>query len=139
MLVTVNEAKDTPEFGRWSERRAVYERLKELVDPRAIERTFLKKGQQAFQAPAFASYLIASNNRDALQIPPGDRRVAALANGGQLPGAQAKVLQAWMEQPGNIAALAGFLEAPRSQRLRRLHAAANSDQGGDAGAGAQRA
>jgi hypothetical protein len=110
-LVTVNEAKDTAESGQWAARRAVYERLKELVDPRAIERTFQPKGQPAFSAQAFASYLIFSNNRDALQIPPDDRRAAALSNGGRMAGAMAAGLQAWMEDGGNIAELARWLEA----------------------------
>jgi hypothetical protein len=110
-LVTVNEAKDTPEAGRWADRRAVYERLREIVDPRAIERTFIKKGSQAFSGLSFASYLVFSNNRDALQIPDGDRRITALANGAQMAPAMAAGLQAWMDQPGNIAELARWLEA----------------------------
>jgi hypothetical protein len=109
-LITVNEAKDTPESGRWTERRAVYERLREIVDPRAIERTFQRKGQQAFTGLSFASYLVFSNNRDALQVPEGDRRIAALANGGRMSPEMAAQLQAWMDQPGNIAALAHWLE-----------------------------
>jgi hypothetical protein len=111
LLVTVNEARDDPNAGRWSDRRATYERLKELVDPRPTERTFTRKGQPAFEALAFASYLIASNNRDALQIPDGDRRVAALANGKKMPAEMAQKLQAWMEDERNIAELARWLEA----------------------------
>jgi hypothetical protein len=110
-LVTVAESKDTPESGRWTAQRAVYERIKEMVDPRAVERTFQRKGLPAFRAMCFASYLIFSNNRDALQIPTGDRRVTALQNGRQLPENQAEMLQQWMDEPGNIAALARFLEA----------------------------
>jgi hypothetical protein len=110
-LVTVSESKDTADSGRWTAQRAVYERLKEIVDPRPVERTFMRKGQPAFRALAFASYMVFSNNRDALQIPEDDRRVAALKNGARLPPEHAERLQAWMEQPGNIAALARFLEA----------------------------
>jgi len=111
VLVTINEARDTGDSGRWTERRAVYERLKEIVDPRAIERTFLVKHKQAFRAQAFASYLIASNNRDALQIPADDRRAAALVNGEQMRPEMAAALQEWMDVPGNIAELARWLEA----------------------------
>ena len=110
VLVTVNEAKDTAGSGRWAERRAVYERLKELVDPRAIERTFTRKGAPAFTAQAFASYLIFSNNRDALQIPVDDRRAAALANGARMTPQMAAELSAWMDAPGNITELAHWLE-----------------------------
>jgi hypothetical protein len=110
LMVTVNEARDNAESGRWSERRAIYERLKEIVDPRAIERTFTSKGKPAFQARSCASYLIASNNRDALQIPPDDRRIAALVNGERMPAQMAAGLEAWMDAPGNIAELARWLE-----------------------------
>jgi hypothetical protein len=109
-LVTVSESKDTPEGGRWSAQRAVYERIKEIVDPRPVQRTFMRKGLPAFQAIAFASYLIFSNNRDALQIPADDRRVTALQNGARLAPEQAMLLQAWMDMPGNIAALSRHLE-----------------------------
>jgi hypothetical protein len=109
-LVTVSESKDAPDSGRWSAQRAVYERLKEIVDPRPVQRTFMRKGLPAFEAPCFASYMVFSNNRDALQIPADDRRVTALQNGAKLPPAQAAALQAWMDQPGNIAALARHLE-----------------------------
>ena len=46
VLIMVDEAKDTADAGRWSERRAVYERLKSVIDPRAIERSFVVKGLQ---------------------------------------------------------------------------------------------
>lgn len=111
LLVAVNEAKDTPDSGRWSDRRAVYERIKEIVDPRPVERMFTAKGMPSFIGLAFASYLIFSNNRDALQLPPGDRRATALRNGSSLSTEQAVELDAWMRQEGNIAALAAWLEA----------------------------
>ena len=110
-LVVVNEAKDTPESGKWADRRAVYERIKELVDPAPVERMFTPKGRPAFVAWAFASYLIFSNNRDALQLPADDRRATALSNGGRLSPQQAEQVDAWTREPGNIAALGAWLEA----------------------------
>jgi hypothetical protein len=110
LMVTVSESKDTPEAGRWADRRATYERLKELVEPRAVERTFQVKKEKAFRGIAFASYLIFSNNRDSLQIPAGDRRFAALANGTKMTPEMARELTAWMEDAGNIASLARELE-----------------------------
>jgi hypothetical protein len=110
LLVTVSEAKDTAESGRWTERRAVYERIKEIVDPRAVERMFTAKGLPSFVARAFTSYLIFSNNFDAVQLPPDDRRATVLRNGVQMPPAMAAELEAWMEQPGNIAALSAWLD-----------------------------
>jgi hypothetical protein len=111
ILVTVTEAKDTTDSGKWASRRAVYERLKEIVDPRAIDRTFMVKGRSAFTAKSFASYLIFSNHRDALQVVAGDRRVTALANGRPAPAKMAAAITEWMENPGNIAELARWLEA----------------------------
>ena len=40
ILIMVDEAKDTADASRWSERRAVYERLKAIIDPKAVERAF---------------------------------------------------------------------------------------------------
>ena len=111
ILLMVDEAKDTADASRWSERRAAYERLKSVIDPRAIERSFVVKGGQRFFGLCFAAFLIFTNNLDAIQIPPGDRRFGCLANGGRMTAEMAKGLQAWMDQPDNIAALAAFLEA----------------------------
>ena len=63
-----------------------------------------------FYGLCFAGFLIATNNLDAIQIPDGDRRFAVLANGGRMTAEMAKKLQTWMEQEGNIAALAQWLE-----------------------------
>jgi len=117
VLVTVSEAKDTAESGRWADRRATYERLKETVDPRPVERTFTVKGLPAFRALAFASYLIFSNNFDAIQLPPDDRRATVLRNGAKMTPAMAIELQAWMNQPGNIAEVARWLEARNLTRF----------------------
>ena len=111
ILVMVDEAKDTPDSGRWSERRAVFERLKEIIDPRVVERAFQVKWGQQFYGLCFAGFLIATNNLDAIQIPAGDRRFGVLANGGRMQAEMAKKLQTWMDQPGNIAELARWLEA----------------------------
>jgi hypothetical protein len=111
VLVTVSEAKDTANSGRWSEQRAIYERIKEIVDPRAVERTFTSKYGKPFRALAFASYLIFSNNADAMQLVDGDRRVTALANGVQMSEEMAERLTAWLRDPANVAAVARDLEA----------------------------
>jgi len=121
-LVVVSESKDTPESGKWSAQRAVYERLKEIVDPRPVVRTFTMKNRQAFEAVSSASYLVFSNNFDPLQIPDNDRRITALANGTQMTAEMAQALDVWMDQPANIAELGdGWNPAilPRSVRTRR--------------------
>jgi hypothetical protein len=110
-LVVVSESKDTPDSGRWSSQRAVYERLKEIVDPAAVLRTFTMKHRQAFEAVSFASYLIFSNNFDPLQLPDDDRRVTAIANGRQMTAEMAQALDDWMAVPANIAELGRWLES----------------------------
>ena len=89
----------------------MYERIKEIVDPRPVTRTFMSKGRPAFRATSFASHLIASNNSDAFQMPADDRRITALRNGVPLPAQEAQALDDWMNVPGNIAALARMLAA----------------------------
>jgi hypothetical protein len=111
LIVFVSESRDSVDAGRWADRRAVYERIKEVVDPRPVTRTFTSKGRPAFEGTAHASYLIGSNNSDALQIPAEDRRITALRNGVPLPAQEAQALDAWMNVPGNIAALFRLLSA----------------------------
>jgi hypothetical protein len=110
-LAFVTEAKDTDDAGAWRVRHAVFEHLKSIIDPRAIEQPFTRKNFPLFYALCFCSFIIATNNIDALQLPAGDRRFAVLANGVQMAAEMAVKLQAWLEQPGNIAALARWLEA----------------------------
>ena len=40
LIVFVSESRDNAEAGRWTERRAVYERIKEVVDPRPVAAHF---------------------------------------------------------------------------------------------------
>lgn len=110
LLVTVNEAKEHADAGRWANQRATYERLKELVDPRAIERTFHPKGLPAFMGLCFASFLIFTNHPDAVQIPFEDRRFTVLSNPAPMQTEMAEELTDWMEQEGNIAEVARWLE-----------------------------
>jgi hypothetical protein len=110
VMVYVSEARDA-EGGRWTSRNALYERLKELVDPTPQPRTFHVKGKQAFEGLSFTSYMIMSNNNDALKLPADDRRFTALRNGVRLEQPAAKLINHWMGEPGNIAELARALAA----------------------------
>ena len=80
-------------------------------------RTFTSKGRPAFQGAAYASYLIGSNNCDALQIPAEDRRIPRCATAALPAREQAQALDAWMNVPGNIAALARMLSARDLSRV----------------------
>ncbi|MCC5955829.1 MAG: hypothetical protein JJU07_06990 [Natronohydrobacter sp.] len=61
-------------------RKQAYERLKVLFEPRAREVEIIQKGKNNYMAYVFASFLLASNNPNALPIPKTDRRLAVLRN-----------------------------------------------------------
>lgn len=109
VIVTVDEARIDPNGGRFGNRQATYERLKEIVDPSVRTRTLQIKGKQRFAAKVFASLLIATNHPDAVMIPEDDRRFSILSNGIALPFDHP--IHDWMLVPGNIAALARHLDA----------------------------
>lgn len=59
-------------------RREVYERLKQLVDPRQRVMEIRRKGLQNYSAEVFASILMATNHLNALPLDNNDRRIAVL-------------------------------------------------------------
>lgn len=82
LLVTCDEVlagDDTGGAMTWK-RREVYERLKALVDPRARLTPIVRKGLPNYQAEVFASYLLATNNVNALPLSVDDRRFAVVTN-----------------------------------------------------------
>jgi hypothetical protein len=105
LLVLVNEARDTSESARWSAKNTIYEHLKATQDPRPMLRKFSSKYGKPFTAWSFFSTMIFSNNPDAFQLPPEDRRFSVLSNIAKLPPERAAEFQAWMDKPENIAAL----------------------------------
>ena len=111
LILGVSEAKDTVDAGRYTTKRAVFERIKEVIEPRAIRKTVTPKGRPAYTAICYGMVIIFSNHADALQLPTDERRITALCNGDRMPADMAVSLQAWMDDPDNIAALARDLEA----------------------------
>ena len=84
LIVTVPEVLPDGEAGSgmdWK-RRKTYERLKEILDPRARRIQVVRKGLPNYQDMTYASFLMASNHENALPLPEGDRRVAVLTNSG---------------------------------------------------------
>lgn len=59
-------------------RREMYERLKQLVDPRQRIVEIRRKGLQNYSAEVFASVLMATNHLNALPLDHADRRIAVL-------------------------------------------------------------
>lgn len=105
LVALVNESSEIDQTGSvYKTRHNTYEHLKELVDPRPMERMFICKGSPSFHALSFCSYIIATNNPDALPIPADDRRFAVLSNGTTRDRAYWVALNAWMDQPANVAA-----------------------------------
>lgn len=62
-------------------RREAYERLKQLVDPRARKISIIRKSLPNGEATVYASFLLSTNNLNALPLGPTDRRFAVLMNG----------------------------------------------------------
>ena len=82
LLITCDEVLAGDDGGgamMWK-RREVYERLKALVDPRARMAAIVRKGLPNYRAEVFASYLLATNNVNALPLSADDRRFAVITN-----------------------------------------------------------
>jgi hypothetical protein len=65
-------------------RSQAYERLKLLVDPRPREVSIIRKTLPNTVGMVHASFLMATNHMNALQIPAEDRRLAVILNGAKL-------------------------------------------------------
>jgi len=111
LMVLVNESSTSDGGSAYKAKHDTYERLKETIDPRPIVRHFVVKGEKAFYAPGFTSFLIATNNPDALPLPAGDRRFWVGTNGEPRDVEFWDEINAWIENPANIAAFADFLDA----------------------------
>jgi hypothetical protein len=109
VLVTINEAKTSATSYRRGERNAVYEVLKDKVDPAPQRMDFKGKYRGAFNGMSYCTFWVACNHADAIAIPANDRRFTVLRNGREMTPAEAKEIAAWMEVPGNIAELSRFL------------------------------
>lgn len=111
LVVLVNESSTADNGSSYRTKHDTYERLKEIVDPRPQERHFIVKGEKAFDGISFTSYIIATNNPDALPLPADDRRFWVGTNGEPQPVEYWERFNAWMEDPANVAAFARWLEA----------------------------
>jgi hypothetical protein len=112
LVVLVNESSTADAQGsQYRAKHDTYERLKEIVDPHAQERTIVTHGKPAYKAVVCASFVIATNNPDALPLPPEDRRFAVLTNGEPRDPAFWEEINAWMEDEANVGAFVRELEA----------------------------
>lgn len=103
LIITVDETH-SPEDSTYRGRKAAYEHLKQLVDPRATKRMIRVKGDRNFHTRVFTSYLIASNNLDGVPLEDGDRRFGVLSNGDEILPSDHPI-HAWLAN-GGVAGLA---------------------------------
>ncbi len=112
ILVTVDEMRSaSPTEHRRGERSAVYEVLKDIVDPAPKRHRFNVKYGAPFDGMSYCSIMMASNHGDAAAIPEGDRRFTVLRNGRTMTREEAEAIVAWMANPANIGALSAALAA----------------------------
>jgi hypothetical protein len=109
LIVLVNESSTADNGSSYRTKHDTYERLKEIVDPRAQTRTIIGKSIKAYDALVCASCAIFTNNPDALPLPASDRRFWVGTNGDVQDVSYWDQVNAWMAQPLNIAAFAAWL------------------------------
>ncbi len=110
LFVTVDESSEAQGGSIYSAKRDTYERIKQLVEPRAKLRHFVRHGLPPFTAYSYVTYFIATNHADALPLPADDRRIWVGTNGEPRELDFWNRVNEWMEVPENIGAFAEWLE-----------------------------
>ena len=110
LFVTVDESSEAQGGSVFAAKRDTYERIKELVEPRAKLRHFVRHGLPPFSAYSYVTYFIATNHADALPLPADDRRIWVGTNGERRDLEFWNEVNEWMEVPENIGAFAAWLE-----------------------------
>lgn len=110
LVVTVDESSEAQGGSVFAAKRDTYERIKELVEPRAKLRHFVRHGLPPFTAYSYVTYFIATNHADALPLPADDRRIWVGTNGERRDLEFWNEVNEWMEAPENIGAFAAWLE-----------------------------
>lgn len=112
LMVLVSESAERNGGSQFANKQDTYEHLKEKVEPKPMERLYVSKGTKSFTAWHFTSFLIATNNIDALPIPAEDRRFGVISNGDACTDEAFWIkLNLWLNNDANIAAFARYLEA----------------------------
>lgn len=109
LFVIVNESSTSDNGSTYLTKHDTYERMKELIEPRPTERRITMKGVTSYDALVFTSYLIFTNNPDALPLPADDRRIWVGSNGDPRPVEYWDGVNAWLQDDANIAAFANYL------------------------------
>lgn len=110
LVVLVSESNEKGSGSAYANKQDTYEHLKEKVEVEFCDRTYVVKGGKMLRAKHCTSYIIATNNPDALPIPAEDRRFGVLANGDPHPDPDFFVkIREWAADDANIAAFARWL------------------------------
>lgn len=115
-LVVVVDETDTNEAAgrsRYGKRKDAYRALQKLVEPAPRYLRVKRKYGSAGDEMTNASYIIATNDRDAVALDPDDRRFAVLTNGYRMPVEFRFEFHAWLDHPRNVAAFARYLLTER--------------------------
>jgi Family of unknown function (DUF5906) len=110
LLVCVAESSKSDGGSSYKAKADGYETLKEVCEPRSIERYFSVKFGRPFTGRHHTSFLISSNHADALPIDRQDRRFAILTNGDANKEPRYwETLNDWMAIDANIGAFSNWL------------------------------
>ena len=111
LMVCVNESAESDNGSSYQTKVNTYEHLKDIVEVRQTVREIKRKGDRNYWALSCTTFLISTNHLDALPIPEHDRRFCVLKNGPPRPIEYWNGLNAWMDDPANVAALFEWLLA----------------------------
>lgn len=109
VVVCVDEIGKKEGAGRHSANREIFERLKTRVDPTLTQMDINAKNFSPVKRPVFFSTICATNNKDAVAIPAGDRRFTVIENGDKLSESMAVRMEAMRKDPHAVAAVAAYL------------------------------
>ena len=87
------------------EQHNVYNRIKELVDPRPRMELMPVKYGRPINVYVCATFLMATNNEDAIPIPPNDRRLVVLTCGAKRTRPYYRKIAGQARNPNNIACI----------------------------------
>ncbi|MBL4758053.1 MAG: hypothetical protein JKY32_10640 [Rhizobiales bacterium] len=111
LFAIVNESSATGDMSTYKTKHAVYEHLKEMVEPRPTERNYVIKGEGSVNAVSSMTSMVMTNHSDAIPLPEGDRRFAVLTNGCVRDPEFWNYINEWLGKKANIAAFSQWLEA----------------------------
>jgi Family of unknown function (DUF5906) len=110
LLVCVAESSKSEGGSSYQTKQNCYEVLKEVCEPRSIERYFSVKLGRPFTGRHHTSFIISTNHTDALPLAEGDRRFAVLTNGeASTDTAFWETFNSWMAIDANIGAFSEWL------------------------------